>query len=393
MLKNLIKKSIIKIINSLGVSSKYIGTPKSLSLMEDWCKANNSFFSFVYDTKTIAQSPPIIVDAKVHKIIRNEYERIQIGAYVAILPKGRVWGRNGAVITRDDKLITDVSREFGAYGGVLGEKHSIFQQISLVPIKQIRGNVAVIASPGANNYHHWLYDNVARIHLIEKAGLLQEIDYFVFDYLGLPFQKEVLQLLCISEDKILNCHNNWQFHIEADHLIVPSLPSRLGVVSDWTINFIQKLFFEVKEVPIKKNRRFYISRKKAPSRRIIDEDILLAFLTSHGFEEYFAEDHTIKATAEAFQNAEFIIGVHGSGLSNLCFTLDGIKVIDIVSPNHIDPYYWAITKYKNGHYAYFFALGKVDIEQTDLVTKKVDEDLVVDLDQFILLFKKMTDLL
>lgn len=377
---------LIKGLNILNLSSEKLGTPKGLLNTQDWCHDNEASWILVYPEKEVRQAEPIIIEGKVHKLFRDEYKRTQNRSFVATIFNGRVWGRNGAIITPDDMLLTDVSREFGAYGGVFGKQHSVFNQFRLASPKYIDATVAVLASPGANNFHHWLYDNIARFHLVQKAGLENEIDYYILDYTALPFQKETLERVGIPEDKILNCHDNWQFHIKAKNLVVPSLPSRLGVINDWTVDYLRSLIMP-SVMPKPLTRRIYISRKKAPSRKITNEQELIDFLQKEGFTEYFAEDHSIAETAEIFNEAEFIIGIHGSGLSNLAFAGKGVKVIDIVAPKHLDPYYWVLTNFREGKYAYIVGKGDMDVDSEDLVKKKIDKDITVDMDSFIQSFK------
>jgi capsular polysaccharide biosynthesis protein len=390
-MKGWIKKSLIKLINSFSISSEKWGTPKGIVNAEEWSKKNNAFFKIVYSSKNVKQEEPVVIKGTVHKIFRDEFERTQSQAFVAKIEEGRVWGRNGAVITTDDLLVNDVSREFGAYGGVFGFEHSIFKQIKLAAVKYIDGTVAVIASPGANNFHHWLYDNIPRLHLIKEAGLMDGIDYFVMDYENLAFQNEVLKKVGIPVEKILNCHDNWSFHIRAKTLIVPSLPSRLGVVSDWTVDYLRNLMLPLLQQN-KLSKRIYISRKKAPTRKVVNETELLSYLSKYGFIEYFAEDYSLENTAILFSEAEFVVGVHGSGLSNLAFASKGVKVIDIIAPNHVDPYYWILNGFQNGKYAYFSGEGHVANESKDLVKEKIDEDITIDMNSFELLFERMNKL-
>lgn len=387
-MKDWIRKHAIKLINSFNISSEKWGTPKGIISAEDWTKMNDAYFRIIYPSINVKQQAPITLNGNIHKIFKDEYVRTQSPSFVFSINEGRAWGRNGAVITPDDLLVMDVSREFGAYGGVFGFKHSIFKQVKLAKPTYIDGTVAVLASPGANNFHHWLYDNIPRLHLIAEAGLLKEIDFFLLDYQNLPFQNEVLKILGIPVEKILNCNGNWTFHIKAKTLVVPSLPSRLGVISDWTINYLRKLVLP----SIQENtgsKRIYVSRKKAPTRKIINETALLSFLFQHGFIEYFAEDNSLADTAKLFSEASFVVGVHGSGLSNLVFASKGVKVIDIVAPKHLDPYYWVLTSFHQGKYAYFSGEGNMEDESEDLVKQKIDEDITVDLKSFELLFQRI----
>ncbi len=142
-------------------------------------------------------------------------------------------------------------------------------------------------------------------------------------------------------------------------------------------------------MPEKLTMKIYISRAKAPSRKIVNERELLVFLTEEGFTEYFAEDHSVAETAALFRKAEFIVGVHGSGLSNLAFAGRGVKVIDLVAPKHLDPYYWVLAGFQEGKYAYLPGEGNINNDEVEMVKEKIDDDIKISMDSFKQLFQQL----
>jgi capsular polysaccharide biosynthesis protein len=386
-IKEQAKSVIIKGVNAFGVSSKYIGCPKSISGTGAWIEEYGTRFGAKFipllPSVTLHEPPPATIETEVHKIFRDEYEHVCPEAFVAIIPGARVWGRNGTVIAPNDILLGDVSREFGAYGGIMGKAHSINRQLHLHKCTKLKGKIAILGTAGTYNYHHWLFDTAARVHLLKKAGLFDQVEFFIIDYNELSFQKESLKELGIPVEKIIRSNDNWRFHVEAETLIIPSLPSRLGRVGEWPVTFLRSVFLQKNlEAPV----RLYISRRKAPSRKLVNEEALFQFLQSEGFIEFFPEDHSIVETAAYFSSADFIVGVHGSGFANLTFLNQGAKVIDIVAPLHLDPYYWMLTNRNGGSYGYLFGEGGRVEEDKDLVTSKIDHDLVIDLEKFRQLF-------
>jgi capsular polysaccharide biosynthesis protein len=419
-IKEITKNTFIRTVNRLGISSKYIGTPKSFGTAAQWVSAHQAnggaahpasagasaraFFKEIYPEKIINEPPPLTLEASVHRIYADEYRRTQQQAFVAGIPGGRVWGKNGAVITPDDRLIGDVSREFGKYGGIFNKEHSIFRQLKLSRVRQLKGRIAVVASAGSHNYHHWLFDTLPRIGLLKKAGLFADIDYFIIDYTGLKFQKESLDILGIPPDKIIPCNDNWNFHIQADELIVTSLPARLGTISDWTVEFLRETFLNTPATPTTPTipatpttpatatgakERLYLSRRKAPSRNLVNEQKVMDVLTGLNFHSFYPEDHSIRETAAAFSHADSIISVHGSGFANLAFCSPGTKVVDILAPKHLDPYYWILANLTRSTYAYIFGEGQRLPEGTDLVRNKIDEDIHLNEPDFRSLLKKL----
>ncbi|HTR30442.1 MAG TPA: glycosyltransferase family 61 protein [Puia sp.] len=420
-LKELTRHTLIRTVNRLGISSKYIGTPKSVVRTAEWTNAHRSspgvFFEEVYPEKEIKERPPVTLEATVHRMYSDEYNRTQPQAFVAGIAGGRVWGRYGAVITPDDLLIGDISREFGQYGGILNEGHSIFRQVKLSKVRKVEGKVAVVAAAGSQNYHHWLYDTLPRIGLLQKAGLIKEIDHFIIDYSGLRFQKEGLDALGVPAAKVIPCDDHWNFHVQAEELIVTSLPARLGTISRWTVEFLRDIFLSdagLGEGAGRRGegagrrgegagrrgegagrrdegagRRLYLSRRKAPTRTLINEKEILGILGKLNFCPFYAEDHSIRETAAVFAAAESIVGVHGSGFANLAFCSPETKVVDILAPKHLDPYYWILANATGSVYGYIFGEGERLPEDTDLVRNKIDEDIRVNIAEFEKILNKL----
>jgi len=396
MIKDTLKDVLIKSVNFLGLSSEIIGTPNKNNTVKEWCARNAAKLGVAYKLitpeKQVHEKPPVSFDGFVPSLFSDEYQRLQTEAFVATIPNARVWGCWGAVISPDDYLLYDVSREFGRYGGVFGEEHSINKNIKLHKIKFIAGNVAVLSTAGCNNYHHWMYDVLPRVQLLKAAGVFDSMDYFIIDHNKLPYQAESLQQLGIPETKIMYSIDNWRFHIKAAKLFIPALPARWGTVNGWTIDFLRKTFLTPGRVKANGKIKLYLSRRKAPSRKLVNEAAVLKQLEALGFREFFAEDFSIKETAEIFSSCSAVVGVHGSGFANLAFCQPGTKVIDILAPNHYDGYYWIISNYNQLSYAMIFGKGELPQPATDLVRHKVNEDIDIDTAELLSLYHRINEM-
>lgn len=382
-------KKFILFLLKLSPSSVLIGPPKGLIKTRDWLLRNglSENLKSIYKEENVTEKKPVTLDKSVHKIFSNETHRVTPEAFVAKIPNGRVWGVDGIVITPDNLVLEDVSREFGKYKGKYGLEMSVFDRFYLGKKKHYKGTVAVIATPGSTNYHHWLYDLMPRFHLLRKAEMLDQIDYFILNYSGTSFQKQCLSKLGIPTEKIIVSRNRWKFHISADILIVPSLPDTLSQSNAWSISYLRSLFLRDGAVSIIK--RLYIDRRKAATRKVINQQELDTFLDVNGFERFFPEDYSIDETAKVFAAAEIIIGIHGSGFANVVFCSQGVKVIDIVAPYHVDPVYYILTNGVGGTYSYLFGEGERPSEDMDLVVKKVDSDILLDIGKLQRLCDKM----
>jgi capsular polysaccharide biosynthesis protein len=70
----------------------------------------------------------------------------------------------------------------------------------------------------------------------------------------------------------------------------------------------------------KKKERIYVSRASAPKRRILNEEELIRTLEPYEFKAVELGSMTLAQQAQLFRDAEFVIGPHGAGLTNILFS-------------------------------------------------------------------------
>lgn len=261
---------------------------------------------------------------------------------IGLIPHGRVWGLNGAIITPDNNLIWDVSLEMVHPRS----NHSIFQGKKLPLVSQYYKRVADLTHVFGRNYYHWMYEVLPRVHLLQKSGL--EVNQFVVksepDYL--PFQTETLHQLGITTDQLIKTHSG--FHIQAEELIVPSQPS---FATKWGYDFLRDTFLKEAGAKSSDKKRIYISRKW--SRRITNEEQLMEVLRLFGFIKVELETLSVREQVQLFSSVEVIIAAHGAGLTNLTFCQPGTKIVEIFSPTYITSLYWVISSLGDLKHYYF----------------------------------------
>jgi capsular polysaccharide biosynthesis protein len=305
----------------------------------------NSAIDFLYlnEPQQLERILPLTVDGSIHPNFINQLNEIQPKTFVIKSKNWHVWGNQGAVITDAGYLFKDVSREFDQV------KHSVFDQFKLIAAKNIKGLTAVLAASGGITYYHWLFDILPRINLLKKTGYFDSIDHFIINYSDLPFQKQTLERAGVDLSKIIVCNDNWGFHIQAEDLILPSLPSNNNSPSLEACLYLRELY---KNELAGDNtfKKLYI--KRPPGRCIINEDELLEILIPLGFEIIYPWKLTVAEQACFFSQAEIVAGIHGADFTNLVFCKPGTRVIDIFSPHWINPCYWVLSNILDLKYAY-----------------------------------------
>lgn len=393
-----VKQRIIRLsvrtIRALGLGDLFLDTPRAHTPVKEWIAAHRNIPGVelfpLMPSSAIIESPPEVIGLPVSGRFIRHYHRKSNEGYVAVIPGGRVYGEySNMIISPDNWILGDVSREFGAEGGRKPADFSLFHNRLRMPApEKVAGKIAVISTCGANNFHHWNYDVLPRLHLLRLAGLLESIDYLIINYRELPFQAAGLDQLGIDRRKIINSRDNASFHLEAEFLYVPSLPEDLGTITPWVIDFLRDTFLRQQAATHPGFEKLYISRRNAPSRRIINDEEVMTEIRRRGYKEFVPEEHSIEETAALFAAARSLVSIHGSGFSNLCFAAENAKVLDIMAPYHQDPYYWMICNQRKARYVALFSEGPHPPDDFDLVKHKVDEDLLIDLSKL----KKALDL-
>lgn len=307
--------------------------------VKDWIETNHNIISQGAVFKEIYHASSF---SRRIKRPPTRYPTILEAGTVGVIPGGRVYGLNGAIVTPDNHLIWDASLEYVHPRS----NHSIFKEETLSPITQHYEQVADLTHVVGRNYYHWMYEVIPRIHLLQESSIDMERLIVNAEPDDLPFQFETLHRLGIGADQLIKTYEG--YHIQADRLIVPSQPS---FATKWSYDFLRRSFLSEEHMNSTEKKRIYISRKKA--RIITNESELWDILKPYGFIKVELETLSVAEQAQLFSSAEVIVGAHGAGLVNLTFCRPGTRVIEIFSPTYITPLYWAICSFGNLNHQYF----------------------------------------
>ncbi|HJV44238.1 MAG TPA: glycosyltransferase family 61 protein [Bacillota bacterium] len=267
-------------------------------------------------------------------------------AFLTVMPNGRVCGELGGVISPDNKLIWDASIEWVGSPS----EHSLLKREKLPLCTYLDETVAVLSCPGSHCYYHWLYDILPRVDLVRKRGL--EIDKFVVNSTGLPYQEETLQMLGIPKEKIIR--STADLHIQAKTLVVPTHP---GCTTKWAADFLRKEFSKYCNHDLHGLNRIYISRQNASWRRVLNEEEVMNILSPLGFQKVHLEKLSVSEQIRLLSTAQAIVAPHGAGLTNLTFCSPKTKVIEFFSPHYVDTTYWLLSDFAGLEYRPFFGTG------------------------------------
>ena len=264
---------------------------------------------------------------------------VQHAACITGVKKGRIYTDTthyAAVISEDNKVIGDISLQIGSTNP---EDSLIFRQRYFTTPLALKGNAfhTLIGGSGENNYFHWMIDSLPRIHLLEKAGWLNEINWFIVPKHSLPYQKDTLRLLGIDVTKIVEGHS--VPHIQADTLFATTFVRNIEHIPFWACEFLRNKFLPAAQKIIEAPKRIYISRYDSNSRNVKNENEVMNVLSKYGFKKVILSDLTFAEQVGLFEQAEFVVAPHGAGLTNLVFCRKGTQVIELFAQEYTPLFY------------------------------------------------------
>ena len=227
----------------------------------------------------------------------------------------------------------------------------VFKKGTPRKLKTLSGSVLSLLTGGGgnNNYWHWLFDVLPRLYLCNQMIDLKDINFFLIPDDIKRFQKETLDCLNIPKHKRLS--SKIYRHIKAtrllttDHPVVISGNASKDIMSIpvWISQWLKDQFIKKKNFSKNQNiSRIYIDRSlknsiDSPQRLIENEDEVKKYLVSKNFVSVRLHDLEFMEQVKLFNNAEFIVGLHGAGFANLVFCKPGTKVIEMKSITSGDP--------------------------------------------------------
>ena len=235
-----------------------------------------------------------------------------------------------------------------------GIKETYFPQYK--QLDPFEGVYSVLRSTN-NSYYHTLIDNLPRLFLLKKDNRFSKIKLLCP---GEPTKVESFYLEKILTDKIELFTIPSGFSYRINDFLFSSFLTRdfSGYLHKQYIQEFLDLFNPKR--PRKKINRIFIARTKGKTmtrRCLLNENELYDCLNSYEFKKYSLEKLSIEEQIELFYDAEYIIGAHGAGLTNMLFS-ENANVIELFASNCVVPYYYYLAKSLGHTYNYCYGDGK-----------------------------------
>lgn len=194
------------------------------------------------------------------------------------------------------------------------------------------------------NYYHWICESIFRLRMVRRQldnltlvlpEYYQNAD-FIMESLE-PFK--IKHIFYISNGKSLMVKNLCLPQIKP---VCDSYNARhLKQVGDFYRNYV----WIEKKIKVDQIDKLYISRELASRRKVINEDEVLAVVRKYGFIIFYPENHTFLEQVAIFSHVKYLVGTHGSGLTNLLFMRKGASLLELHKNktnelDHPSPLFW-----------------------------------------------------
>lgn len=303
--------------------------------------------------------------------IKKLFKEKNTDQFILVLSNGTVINEGG-ILTQEGYILQDTQTSLGDQHRLLNKKRDINTESPLY----FNGKLAVISSPGSENWYHWLLQILPRLIILKESNF--EYDRIYINNLKYPWQIKsleiVLNYLNIPEDKLFVVNSDCI--IQATRLIVPSvpfIPVKGTPLPLWLKKDLRNIFIKGNS---KAYDKIYISRKYASTRKIVNEEELIEKIEKIGFKVIYLELSSPYEQAQLFNKAKIIVGPHGSGFANLIFSTPKCKVVEIdhgTTPPR--SFYKRMANYMSCDY-YPFYVDKTTEEH-------LEDDIKINIDEFI----------
>ena len=207
-------------------------------------------------------------------------------------------------------------------------------------VRKIKGKVFNLCQgDSGNNFFHFLFDIVPKIHLLTLKIELKKINYF---YVSDPkkWQIEIFKILGIGEEKLLSSKKN--NHIFAEEIYAVDHPwydkgyiqENVKNIPKWVIQKNREIFLDNSKQKFKNKIFLDRSKSKYNHCQINNLNDIKNLVLRKNFKLCKPEYLSFIKQINLFKSSSIIIGAHGAAFSNIIFCKPGTKIIEIIPADH-----------------------------------------------------------
>lgn len=200
----------------------------------------------------------------------------------------------------------------------------------------------VIGGPIDGVWYHWLVSWVPRIFALKRLrpDIFSDptVKFLIDEAASKPPFLDVLLAMGIAPGRLRFIKRDYDYLLK-DAVLV-SFPDQRYLYPELVLDLVEtlKAAFATEPAGGRPRRRIYASRQGFPTarRRIRNWTEVSAVLDTFGFEVVELGNVSARDQVSMFADAEFVLGVHGSDLSNLMFCPSDAKVLVIENQRNVE---------------------------------------------------------
>ena len=247
---------------------------------------------------------------------------------------------------------------------------SDLRKVNFLPKRKLSTNETYYTFINSNweGYFHWITECLVKLFLVRDE--LDDLN-LILPYKMSAFHHHTLEAFNIKRSTQLER----DVVFTTPHLRFITNTAGSGNYNENVIKELRSFLLAhfVTASPTVSKRKIYISRQKAPRRRIVNEDEVEAFVTSRGYEKVFMEDLDFKAQVNLMNQADRLISLHGAGLTNMLFMPKDSRVLEM--RHEEDRYrncYFTMCSELDIPYYYIFCKGEIPGQDPTVADHIVD---------------------
>jgi capsular polysaccharide biosynthesis protein len=293
----------------------------------------------------------------------------------AAIEDGRLVGKDALGFTNDDRVLLNTTRNdrkklhqriynASIYNNVCFLKPSLFpadeRYSSLFPL---------VGDP--DNYYVWLLEYLPKLRALktytEETGrkpvllirsnppsfMTESLEYFDFD------RYEIVELDAdvVHADRLIGGTPHRRHNVRGKYQ-----PHLTGY--EWLREKVEQRVDREQSLD-----RIYVSRHDMENRRANNEEEIVDALEKRGFTKVKPSEITFEQQVQYFSDPEMIVGVHGSGFTNMMWSADP-TIVEVLPPNkHKNSGCYCMTRLLGFEYDFLFCSGGekgVDVDVSEL---------------------------
>ncbi|CRF33875.1 capsular polysaccharide biosynthesis protein-like protein [Brachyspira suanatina] len=344
-------------------------------------------------SKKLENNSVSIKDIKTDLYIPIKYQNSNIDNFLCKLKDAKIYSSWGFCFTSDNKIIKE-SLPFNKILTLKAELGGRFAFYKFRFRKKTNLNVFSLQSIWNVCFGHWMHETLPRLFILKDAGYLDKIDAFILgDGCNSKFHKDSLDMFQIDNKKIIYISD--QTEILCENLYLSSFPSTNTHYPDiWICNKYRELSKElIKNYDINNfPKKIYLTRRNVKTRRILNEDNLMDILSKLGYKMICPEEYSLQEQLCMFYNADKIISILGSGLTNLVCSKETISVLGIVPNIRAEDTYKYIVETIGGQYLEYIENNEKNYVYQNMHNKGNDFDFYINIDDFKIVLDKFENI-